>query len=372
MWLGQVRVTDCATQLPLTSWEQATTTDGPAIQSLPEYGEAARYLATTAFIGLDVKSIINPPENTGMGFWSLNPYVGCEFGCTYCYARYTHRYVMERVHTAGQVSNAQLSQLQQMHDGQGFERLIFVKRRRAVLTALERDLMRINRRNASKAPSPIVIGTATDPYQPAEQRFHLTRAILRRLLITRGLTIGLITKSPHIQRDIDLLRELHTRHRLVVYMSLISIDVNIIKQFEVRSPMPHVRLRTLRKLRDAGLIVGLSAAPVLPGITDSAFQIDALMAAAHRSGASFVHPSVMRFYPVARECYVPIIKKHFANLVNRYRAAYRGSWDAPRDYVAAVQQRFQRIARKHGMDTDDPLQIRDQRLVKRETQLSLL
>jgi len=346
-------------------------TDCLSLQAPSEWGSEVNQ-ETTAFIELDVKSIINPPENTGMGFWSLNPYVGCEFGCTYCYARYAHRYMMERVRTTGRVSTVAFNRFQESDNRQGFERLIFVKRRRAVLAALQQDLMRIHRRNVSRAPSPIVIGTATDPYQPAEQRFHLTRAILSQMLATRGLTISIITKSPRICRDIDLLRELQTRHRLVVYISIFSTDERIVKRFEARSPMAHVRFLTLRKLKDAGIAAGLNAAPVLPGITDSGFQIDALMAAACRAGAGFVHPAVLQFYPAVRDCYFPIIKQHFSDLIPRYGAAYRGNWDAPRDYIAAVQRRFQRAARKYGMDTDDPLQIRKQRQVERETQLSLL
>ena len=363
---------DYAVRLARVRREKAFLADDYPTTRPPDKWGGTTSQGATAFIEIDVKSIINPPENTGMGFWSLNPYVGCEFGCAYCYARYAHRYVMERTHTAGQVSAAASSGIGETDGRQGFERLIFVKRRQAVLAALERDLMRIRRRNVSRTPSPIVIGTATDPYQPAEQRFRITRATLGRLLATRGLAISLITKSPRICRDIDLLRQLQARHLLVVYISLISTDVCIIRRFEARSPMPHVRLRTLRKLRDAGITAGLNAAPVLPGITDSAFQIDALMAAARRAGAGFLHPAVLQLYPPVRDCYLPIIKKHFSNLILRYGAAYRGNWEAPRDYVAAVQRRFQRAARKYGMDTEDPLQIREQRQAERETQLSLL
>lgn len=363
---------DHAARLARTRREKAFPAEDYLTTRPPDKWGGATSQGATAFIEIDVKSIINPPENTGMGFWSLNPYVGCEFGCAYCYARYAHRYVMERTHTAGQESTAASSGVRETDERQGFERLIFVKRRQAVLAALERNLMRIRHRSVSRAPSPIVIGTATDPYQPAEQRFRITRATLGRLLATRGLAISLITKSPRICRDIDLLRQLKARHRLVVYISLISTDVRIIRRFEARSPMPDVRLRTLRKLRDAGITAGLNAAPVLPGITDSAFQIDALMAAAHRAGAGFLHPAVLQLYPPVRDCYLPIIKKHFPNLILRYGAAYRGNWEAPLDYVAAVQRRFQRAARKFGMDTEDPLQIREQRQAERETQLSLL
>ncbi len=325
-----------------------------------------------AFIELDAKSILNPPESTGMGFWSLNPYVGCEIGCSYCYARYAHRYVTERAHASGQLSPIECAQFEELSSWERFERQIFVKRRRAVLTALERDLVRLRLKNTAGNAAPIVIGTATDPYQPAEQRFHITRSILRRLLATRDLTISLITKSPRVCRDIELLQKLHSRHSLVVYVSLISTDVSIIKRFEARSPMPHARLGALRKLTDAGISAGINAAPVLPGITDSAFQIDSLMAAASDAGAAFVHPAVLQFYPAVRDGYLPIVDRQFPDLIPRYRAAYREGRDAPTNYAVAIQRRFQRAARKYGMSTNDPLQVRERQQLEREAQLSLL
>jgi DNA repair photolyase len=157
-----------------------------------------------------------------------------------------------------------------------------------------------------------------------------------------------------------------------VYISLISTNVRIIKRFEARSPMPHARLGALQKLADLGITTGINAAPVLPGITDSAFQIDSLMAAASGAGAAFVHPAVLRFYPAVRDSYLPIVEQKFPNLIPRYHAAYRGNWDPPPNYVAAVQRRFQRAARKYKMNTDDPLQAGEQQQLEREAQLSLL
>jgi DNA repair photolyase len=307
-----------------------------------------------------------------MGFWSINPYIGCEFGCTYCYARVTHRYAVERAHYAGKASTEAVAQFRASGNWEMFERHIFVKRRQAVLTALERDLVRIHLKNTLDDPHPIIIGTATDPYQPAERRFQITRAIVERFLDARGLAIGIITKSPLICRDTDLLGELGRRHRVTVYISLISTDIRTIKLFEPRASMPHARLRTLQKLNKAGIRAGINAAPILPGVTDSVFQIDALMLAARAADTAFVHPSVLRFYPAARDHFLSIIAQHFPNLIPRYRVAYRGNWDAPSSYVTAVQRRFQRIARKHGIDPDDPLQVREHRVVKQKMQLSLL
>ena len=317
----------------------------------------------TKFFQLGVRSVANSPQSTGMGFWSINPYVGCELGCTYCYAHYTHQYVAERVHDAVETSPDNRA---------GFTRHIFVKQRHAVLAALERDLARIQKRNSASHPHPIALGTATDPYQPAERRFGITRAILEQLAAASGLVLGITTKSPLICRDIDVLLELKRRHRMTVYVSLISSDARLIGLFETRSPPPHARLRALRKLRDAGITAGITAAPILPGVTDSAFQVDSLMGAAKQAGAAFVYPSVLRLYPSVREGFLPVIQQHFPDLLPRYRAAYGGGRSAPSGYVSAVRRRFERLARKHGIDARDPFAMDEQRQAEPKVQLSLL
>jgi len=377
MWLGEVWVRgEYDNHIPLLQRNERTDTLAgviePGSSSVGELPILDQRIRGTKFIELGVKSVVNPPESTGMWFWSINPYVGCEFGCTYCYARYAHRYVVERSHGAGRISAEEISQFKNSNNWEIFEHHIFVKQRLAVLAALERDLTRIHSRIFTGNTCPIVIGTATDPYQPAERRFRITHSILQRLLTTRGLSISIITKSSLVCRDIELLQKLQDKHQIVVYISLLSVDVGVIKLFESRSPMPYVRLSTLRKLRNAGIIAGINAAPVLPGITDSTCQIDSLMAMAMKAGAAFVHPSVLRNYPTVRDGYFPIIQDHFPDLIPRYRAAYQKNWDAPKDYVAAVLRRFQRAAQKYGISTEDPLQIREQHLAKYDTQLNLL
>lgn len=307
------------------------------------------------FVEHRVRSILNSPDSTGMPFWSLNPYVGCEFGCTYCYARYAHRYVVERANDAGRISDEALGAYRQSSNWEVFERQIFVKRREAVLEALTRDLGRVHQWKRRGVVYPIVIGTATDPYQPAERRFEITRAVLERLLDERGLGIGIITKSPLVQRDIDLLVALQRRHRVSVYVSLISTDAEIIKLFEARSPMPHVRLRTLHRLVQAGLNAGLMVAPVLPGITDTGEQISALARAVRQTGGRFAHPSPLRLYPALHRGFLPVVERHFPHLADRYRRAYRGTGTAPKSYTDKLTRRFRRIAEAHGVPVKDPV-----------------
>ena len=323
----------------------------------------------TTFVELDVKSMINSPKSTGMGFWSINPYVGCQLGCTYCYAHYAHRYAAERAYDAGNISGEEFTQLSQSNDEDAFTRHVFVKRRQAVLEALERDLIKIHKQNSF--PN-IVIGTATDPYQFAERQFGITRVLLEKFLSTQECALSITTKSPLVCRDIDLLQKLGRRHSVTVYLSLITIDARVIRLFEKRSPLPHARLHALRKLRDAGINAGVNVAPVLPGITDSAFQIEALTTAAKEAGAAFVRPDVLRMYPAIRNELLPVIERHFPNAWPRYRRAYREEQTAPPDYLNAIRRRFERAARKHGIDPVDPLDKQEQRAAESAVQLSLL
>lgn len=305
------------------------------------------------FIGHVPRSVLNPPESTGIGCWSLNPYVGCEFGCTYCYARFAHRYVVERARDAGWLTPAQASEFQGPHGFEGFERQIFVKQREAVLSALGRDLPRVLARYRQGDRRPVLIGTATDPYQPAERRFGITRAVLERLLQAPPLILGLITKSPLITRDVGLLTALSQRHRLTVHISLVSTSRSIIRCFEARTAMPHARLRALRRLAEAGLDAGLLVAPILPGITDRASELRRLLRAARDHGARFAHPSPLRLYRAVRPVFLPVLERQFASLRARYEAAYRRADEAPATYVRALRERFARIAREVGLPVDN-------------------
>src|SRR5437763_13673979 len=215
--------------------------DHPTIRpsALPVLDERLR---GTRFVSLTPRSILNSPQQTGVDFWSLNPYVGCEFGCSYCYARYAHRYVVERARDAGKLTDGEFQDFRGPHGWEAFERRIFVKEQ--LLGALEADLRRYYRSiGASVRESvPIVIGTATDPYQPAERRFRLTRRVLERLARCEGLNVGVSPTSPLVARDTDVLRRIHERSDLEVHISLTTVDVALIRQVEARSPMPAVRL----------------------------------------------------------------------------------------------------------------------------------
>lgn len=293
----------------------------------------------TRFIERDVTTILNPPKATGMGWWSINPYIGCEFGCTYCYARFVHRYASERARRAG--AGAALSS--DAPEWQTFETRIFVKRRAAVVAALDRALPRL-RSARGRSDRTIVIGSATDPYQPAERNYQVTRGILERLLVERNLRVGLITKSPLITRDAALLADLGRRHDVTVNISIISADASLVRAFEPKSPLPHARLRALSRLAGAGIRVGALIAPVLPGVTDSRTHLVTLLAVLREAGAHFAHYAPFRLYPGLRGIFYPALQAMNPALLERYRLRYPNVGEAPPEYRAALSRRFRALA----------------------------
>jgi len=299
----------------------------------------------TRFVDLPIASILNAPQQTGMTFWSLNPYVGCEFGCSYCFARYAHRFVAERALGRGGISAAEFPDFRGPEGWEGFERRIFVKREAA-------DVLGRTLRPARLGGASIAIGTATDPYQPAERRFHVTRQVLERLAQFHGLRVGLVTKSPLVVRDLDVLRRLAERHTLAVHLSLISVDVPLVRTLEPRSPMPPVRLAALRKLARAGIPAGVMIAPVLPGITDGVPQLRALVAAAKEAGAAFVCSSPLRLYAGVRARFLPVVAQAFPALRERYERAFDASGEIGPVYRAALERRVGAIKREMGFVED--------------------
>ncbi|MHB1327729.1 MAG: SPL family radical SAM protein [Gemmatimonadales bacterium] len=284
----------------------------------------------TDFIGMQVTRLANAPESTGMPFWSINPYIGCEFGCSYCYARDTHRWTSER-------NDIALEKL----PAEEFERRIFVKQNAALMLQQTLDPAKVGQ-------SSIAIGTATDPYQPAERRFGVTRSILEAFRGYRGLSIHITTKSPLVARDIDLLRELKQHHRIAVNISLISLDADLIRRLEPKTPLPHARIRALRALSDAGIDAGLMIAPIIPGLTDGWGALGGLMAAAKEAGARYADGSALRLGPVARSGFLPALEREFPKLVDRYRRRYARRHDAGRDYLDALAKRLRTLQRIHG------------------------
>lgn len=304
------------------------------------------------------KGVLNSPESTGMSFWSINPYVGCAFGCAYCYARYAHRYVADRAVSAVPSDAAELEELPPWLS---FERRIFVKRNAAEVL---RETLRV-RGQGSRVKGAngidrlwrgetVVIGTATDPYQPAERTYRVTRGLLEVLAAERGLSVVVITKSALITRDLDVLRELSNRSAFTVHLSLITMDRDLARRIEPRAPTPEARVRAVERLAGAGIDVGINIMPVLPGITDRPAMLDAVVRRVAGAGASHINACALRLRTTARRRYLPFIESEFPALAGAYRTAYAAGSQVGDAYREGLRRFLRARCRKHGIDYGTP------------------
>ncbi len=346
-----------------------TRPSGVSGQALPVLDE--RSSRGARFIGLPVSSVLNTPASTGMDFWSINPYVGCEFGCTYSYARDTHRWTVERAvsRTGGKAAGEKL-EIADLEGGdasralptyrptalppeEAFEKEILVKT--DVAEVLARTL-----NPAKLAGHSLVIGTATDPYQPAERQFRLTRGILEVLRSYHGLSIEIITKSSLVTRDLDLLQALSTRNEVTVNISLATADARLARLLELRSPVPAARLRALRRLIEGGIYAGLLVAPIIPGVTDDWPGLARLMEAAKEAGARYVVGSALRLGPAARHRFLPFLTREFPALAERYRRHYAEKDYVSQKYQDALTRRLRLLKQTYGFPIDENMRRRRQ------------
>ena len=222
-----------------------------------------RSRAEVEYLDLGAREVLNRVDSPRLPFqWTLNPYRGCEFGCSYCYARATHSFFA-------------------LDDPASFEQRIFVKRRAA--ERLRRELRRGDLRGQT-----IAIGTATDPYQPAELHFGITRSLLEVFREAEGLALALTTKSPLVLRDLDLLVELDRRHAVEIHVTVTTVDAELARRLEGAAPTPAARLRAVQRLAEAGLVTRVNCMPILPGINDDEEQLAPLLRAAREAGAHHV------------------------------------------------------------------------------------
>ena len=348
--LGQVRVRESAQlALPVEA--------GPArSRELTVLDQRQR---GTRFLSIGARSVLNSPASTRMGFWSINPYVGCEFGCTYCYARDTHRYAVER---------AEQRRGQPLHEEElppwlAFEKRILVKTDLAERLARTLDPSKLGHDS-------LVIGTATDPYQPAERIYRLTRKVLEVLTGFRGLRIGIISKSPLVTRDIDVLQQLSARNEVTINVSIATLDTRLARRLELRSPVPSARIRGLARLSAAGIHAGLLLAPIVPGVSDDRDGLYKLMAAAKEAGARYVIGSALRLGPAARHRFLPHLAAEFPDLAERYHNHYGEREGVSREYQEALTRRLDRLQQQLGFPVDEErhrrAQLGEKRAVARQ------
>jgi DNA repair photolyase len=299
----------------------------PAAETHRKSGERPQYFV------LPVKSILNSCDSKRVPFeWTINPYRGCEFACKYCYARYTHEY-MEL-------------------DGAEFEKRIFVKKDAAPLLAydLAHKYSFESEKSGGTQPEHIAIGTATDPYQPAERDYGVTRACLEELAKREGLSLSIITKSNQIVRDIHLLKTIAARSTLQVNITVTTLRARLARLLEPRAPRPDLRLAAVKELRDAGLMVGVSASPLLPGITDGEGELEAVAAAAKEAGAQWFFSGVLFLMPSSAKQFLPFVREKFPRLAKQYDQWYARNGYAPEDYRRKASERVARIRKKLGFE----------------------
>lgn len=315
------------------------------IARLAAHGESLREGHDVEYFTLPVRSLLNRCTSARMPFtWTINPYRGCEFACKYCYARYTHEFM-------------------EMRDGVDFERKIYVKEHAA-------DLLRQELRHV-KAGEEIAIGTATDPYQPAERHYEVTRAILEELARHRELEVGIVSKSNLVLRDMDVLRQLSEHNQLFVNLTVTTVNSDLARILEPRAPRPDLRLEAVHKLTQAGVNVGVICAPVVPGITDSPRDLEMLVKAVAEAGGKYVYANPLFLKPCSAAVFLPFLEKQFPHLVESYRERYQSRAFLPQAYRKRISQLMARLRTKYRVGNEYGRDSRRSHPVPDEEQMSL-
>jgi DNA repair photolyase len=290
-------------------------------------GEAERHPGRGELAGLELLHvragrIINevPPASRMPFRWTINPYRGCSHACVYCFARPTHEYLGLGI-------------------GDDFDRRIVVK-----VNAVER--LRGELRAPRWAGEPIAMGTNTDPYQPAEGRYRLTRGIVEALTEARN-PFSILTKSTLIGRDVDLLTEAVRRTEVQTALSIGCLDPDVWRATEPHAPSPRRRMETVARLNAAGVPCEVMIAPVLPGISDSDEQLEEVVRAAIDAGATVIAPIALHLRGPLRDHYLAWLADARPALVAATRRRYRGAY-APADERDALSRRVREMVARHG------------------------
>ena len=279
-------------------------------------------------IEVRARSIINQvPGDSPLFRWSVNPYRGCSHACVYCFARRTHEYL-------------------DLDSGHDFDTRIVVK-----VNAGER--LRAELARPSWRGEHIAMGTNTDPYQRAEGRYQLMPQIIAALRDAAN-PFSILTKGTLVLRDLDLLEQAARVTEVGMAVSVGSVDEAVWRTVEPGTPSPRARLDVVRRLAERGLECSVLMAPILPGLTDSAEQIEETVAAIAAAGAARVTPIVLHLRPGAREWYRAWLSREHPGLLPLYGRLYgRGSY-APESYRRIVTEAVREIAGRHGLNRPGP------------------
>jgi DNA repair photolyase len=266
----------------------------------------------TEYRPLTSRSILNrTASNRGLPFThAINPYRGCEFGCKYCYARYTHEFL-------------------ELAPGE-FERKIYFKQNGAWL--LRQELARL------KPGTEISLGTATDPYQPLERKLGITRSLLEVFAQQSGFRLGIVTKSTLVERDAGLLKRIAEKNSLTVHLTVTTVNAKLARVLEPRAPRPDLRIRTVARLREAGLRAGVMCSPIMPGITDNRRSLSAVARAAAAAGASFFTAGALFLKPCSLPTFLAFVREHFPEQLASYERRYAHSAFVSAEYRRRVSE----------------------------------
>jgi len=287
------------------------------------------------------KSALNRVK--GMPFeWSLNPYMGCVHRCTFCYVRAFERRA----------------------DRPADERYgTSIRVKVNVAEVLRAELARPSwRRNG------IVIGAATDPYQPAEGRYRLTRSCLETLRDAAN-PFSIITRGPMIVRDVDVLAEASRRAEVSVTFSVPTVDDDVWRTTEPGTAPPRQRLRALRTLVEAGVRVSVGMAPLLPGLSDHPSSIERVVVAAREAGACGIWANLLHLRAGTREHFLSCLERDWPALLPDYRRLYARGAYLPQSEARPAKEEVRRLAKEHGVRDRRPLRLQPP---ARDEQLTLL
>jgi DNA repair photolyase len=278
-------------------------------------------LADVEYAVVECKSALNPVKNMGFA-WSLNPYTGCEHRCAFCYVR-----------------AFELRADRPSDDRYG--RTVRVKINVASVLRAE-----LSRRSWKKET--VVIGAATDPYQPAEGRFRLTRQCLEAMRDFSS-PAAMITRGPMIVRDIDVLSELARRAEVHVTFSIPTLDDDVWRKTEPGTAHPRQRLRALEKLVTAGIDAGVGMAPILPGLSDRPEQLETVVKAARAAGATGLWANMLHLKDGTREHFLSVLARHWPDLLQRYERAYLDRAYLPASFGEKTMHEVARLRSLHGV-----------------------
>jgi DNA repair photolyase len=300
----------------------------PAPNLAPRMGkEVLRERSGVRYHELQSRTLLNRCTSVRMPFrWTVNPYRGCAMGCRYCYATYTHEFMG-------------------MATPESFHSVVYVKAGAEAETA--RQLPSIVGRGEL-----IALGAATDPYQPGETDLKVTRRFLEIVARHRNVRLGITTKGAVILRDLDLLRKIHERSSLGIHVSLISLDENLLRRLEPWAPPPEVRLEVMRRLRESGLEVGISVAPVLPALTDSEADLDALLGRTADAGVRRMAWNILFLRSPTREKYLRWVAEEFPRYHEAYTRAYTGRVYLGGRYRERIREIMERLRQKHALTAE--------------------